>query len=139
MGRNGFSSLGWTSESRHRPLSLTHAPHLVLIYRHDICFSEISASSFLYVNARCRMASREAVDIYDWWRSMVQQSLPAISRTLYLYKAFSVCQGISVQVRLKFDPRRLATAVGEFEPSSIVKHTEMRHGSRPCIHVAARR
>lgn len=38
-----------------------------------------------------------------------------------------MCQGISVQVRLKFDPRRLATTVGKFEPSSICQ----AHGKVP--------
>jgi len=36
-----------------------------------------------------------------------------------LDKAFSMCRGISVQVRLKFDPRRLATTAHKFELSSI--------------------
>jgi hypothetical protein len=84
MGRTGgFFPFSWRVSAP--PVILTLAPHLVLIYPHHICLSGF----FLYVSARCRTASREAVDIYGWWWSIQQFARNEPN----LDKAFSRCQG----------------------------------------------
>lgn len=84
-GLHGFSS-HTRSESRQSPLSLTLAPHLVLINPHDICLS-MSVLDVEQLHGK-QLTSMIGGDLFN--------SLPVMSRTLD--KALSMCRGISLQV-----------------------------------------